>query len=157
MGCANPRLQKWLLREVNLNLLKAFNICRTAKAIKKYFKLLQVGIVRASSSTAVCVVNNASGISIKDKIAGFHCCRKKYSPKAVQCMARRVVLVVISSVCVGPAKVLASQLIASWVHKKLLYNCYQWAHYWLINCRVYLLAIIVNLLRANCRRGDLLM
>ena len=40
IGCIDPRLQERLLCEVNLNLLKALNICRATEATKEQVKLI---------------------------------------------------------------------------------------------------------------------
>ena len=83
IGCVDPRLQKQLLREADLNLLKALNICRAAEATKEQVKLLQAGSIPVSSTTAVHVVNNnVSGTAIRNKNTGCHCCGMKYPPKS---------------------------------------------------------------------------
>ena len=75
IDCVGLRLQERLLREVDLNLLKALNICRAAEATKEQVKFLQASSIPVSLATAVYVVNNnASGISIRDKNIGCHCC-----------------------------------------------------------------------------------
>ena len=83
IGCVDPRLQERLLCEVDLNLLKALNIYRAAKATKEHVKLLQAGSIPMPLITVVHVVNNnTSGTAIRDKNVGYHCCGKKHPPKS---------------------------------------------------------------------------
>ena len=58
IGGVDFRLQEQLLREVDLNLSKALNICCTVEATKEQVELLQTCSISVSSVTAVHVVKN---------------------------------------------------------------------------------------------------
>jgi len=82
-SCSDSRLQERLLREGDLTLQKALNICRAAEATKEQVKLLQSSVAAGQSLNAdVQQVN-----SINRQQPSFSCCGSYHPPTPNSCHA----------------------------------------------------------------------